>query len=89
MLKTTDAMTARKSFGALLNQTYYQNQTTIISRANKAMAALISIELLASIHSYSESLKAQIQQVAKKNDLSETAALDLANEAKEFARKSA
>jgi len=44
MIKTTNALAARKNFGQLLEEAYYRGDEIIIERAGKPMAVIISIE---------------------------------------------
>ncbi len=44
MGKTITAMYARKNFGRLLNEVSLLNQTFVIERANRPMAALVPVE---------------------------------------------
>ena len=44
MGKTITAMHARKNFGQLLNEVSLLNETFIIQRANRPMAALVPVE---------------------------------------------
>ena len=45
MIKTIEAMEARRQFGGLLNETYYGKKTTVIRRAGKPLAALVPLEI--------------------------------------------
>ena len=49
--KEVSAMNARQRFGELLDQVYHRNDQFIIKRANKPMAAVVSID------SYNQFLK--------------------------------
>ena len=42
--KSISAMTARKQFGQILEETHYRGDTFIIERAGRPMAAMIPIE---------------------------------------------
>lgn len=44
MIKTTNALAARKNFGQLLEEAYYRGDEIIIERAGKPMAVIVSIE---------------------------------------------
>ena len=44
MGKTITAMYARKNFGQLLNEVSLLNETFVIQRANRPMAALVPVE---------------------------------------------
>ena len=44
MIKTINALAARKNFGQLLEEAYYRGDEIIIERAGKPMAVIISIE---------------------------------------------
>lgn len=44
MIKTTNALAARKNFGRLLEEAYYRGDEIIIERAGKPMAVIVSIE---------------------------------------------
>lgn len=44
MAKTITAMYARKNFGQLLNEVSLLNETFVIERANRPMAALVPVE---------------------------------------------
>ena len=44
MIKTINALAARKRFGQLLEEAYYRGDEIIIERAGKPMAVIISIE---------------------------------------------
>ena len=87
MTKYIDAMTLRKSLGETLDKTYYQNQSTVIRKANKPVAAIIPVDLLFSIQSYSKELSKKIRENAKKNNLNYEEGMALANEAKKYARE--
>ena len=51
MRKEVSAMEARQKFGELLDQAYHHNDQFIVKRANRPMAAIISI------HAYQQFLK--------------------------------
>ena len=82
-----DAMEARKSFGSLLDKAFYQNQYTVVKSAGKPMAAVVPFEFLQAVKQYNEELTQRIKASAKRNNLSYSEALDLAQEAVEHARK--
>ncbi len=86
MTTYVDAMEARKSFGTLLDKAYYQNQATVIKRANKPMAVLLPYDFLRAIEIYDQELLASIKKTAAKNNLSYDKAMDLALEATKYAR---
>jgi prevent-host-death family protein len=44
MQKVISAMTARKQFGQLLEESFYRGDTFVVERAGKPMAALVPIE---------------------------------------------
>ncbi len=45
MIKTIEAMEARRQFGGLLNEAYYGKRATVIRRAGKPLAALVPLEI--------------------------------------------
>lgn len=44
MIRTTNALAARKNFGQLLEEAYYRGDQIIVERAGKPMAVIVSIE---------------------------------------------
>lgn len=87
MIKYVDALQARRELGALMDRARYCNEYTIIKRANKPVAAIVSVELLEGINRYSQELSDGILASARKNNMDNEAAMKLADEAKRFARK--
>lgn len=49
MLKKASAMTIRQNLGEILNEVQYRNDTVLITRADKPVAAIINIELFEKI----------------------------------------
>ena len=45
MIKTIEAMEARRQFGGLLNEAYNGKRATVIRRAGKPLAALVPLEI--------------------------------------------
>lgn len=44
MIRTINALAARKKFGQLLEEAYYRGDEIIVERAGKPMAVIVSIE---------------------------------------------
>lgn len=67
MIKTTNALAARKNFGQLLEEAYYRGDEIIIERAGKPMAVIISIEEFENWQSERERDFAVLDEVKAKN----------------------
>lgn len=81
MINYIDAMEARRSFGSLMDKAFYQNQYTVIKRAKKPVAAIVSYELVESLARYDKELSRRIRETAAKNNLEYDKALALSLEA--------
>jgi hypothetical protein len=66
MEKTINAVAARHSLGRLLEEAYYQGNSFVIERANRAMAAVIPIEQYRQWQIHREHFFAQIDQVQER-----------------------
>ena len=87
MTKTISAMKLRQSLGKTLDMAYYQNQCTIINRANNPIAAIIPFIKLKNIENYSLELSKKIEATAKRNSLNYSDAFKLSEKAKEYSRR--
>lgn len=45
MIKTVEALEARRKLGELLNEAYYGKRATVIRRAGKPLAVLVPLEI--------------------------------------------
>lgn len=85
----SDAMEVRRNFGAILDETVYLRKFTMVKRAGKSMAAIVPADVLVGLQKYGQELMKKIIIAGKRNDLGYDKAMDLANEARGFARKNA
>ena len=83
----SDAMEVRRNFGAILDETVYLRKFTMIKRAGKSMAAIVPADVLVGLQKYGQELMKKIIIAGKRNDLEYDKAMNLANEARGFARK--
>ena len=67
MIKTTNALAARKNFGQLLEEAYYRGDEIIIERAGKPMAVIVSIEEFTNWQTERERDFAILDEVRSKN----------------------
>lgn len=72
-----------------MDETMYLRKFTMIKRAGKSMAAIVPADVLIGIQKYGQELLKKIIAAGKRNDLEYDEAIDLANQAKGFARKNA
>lgn len=87
MIKYVDALKARRELGMLMDRAQYLNEYTVIKRANKPIAAIVSAEFLEGIVQYDKELIKGILDCARRNKMTDQDALALGNEAKKFARQ--
>lgn len=82
-------MEVRRNFGAILDKTVYLRKFTMVKRAGKNMAAIVPADVLLGLQKYGLELMEKIVIAGKRNDLGFDKAMNLANEAKGYARKNA
>lgn len=82
-------MEVRRNFGAVLDETVYLRKFTMIKRAGKSMAAIVPADVLVGLQKYGLELMEKIIIAGERNNLGYDKAMNLANEAKEYARKNA
>lgn len=85
----SDAMDVRRNFGAILDEAVYLRKFTMIKRAGKSMAAIVPADVLVGLQKYGQELMEKIIAAGKRNNLEYDQAMNLANEARKFARKNA
>ena len=86
MIKYVDALKARRELGTLMDKAQYLDEYTVIKRANKPIAAIVSAQFLEGVMRYGSQLHQMILKTAQDNDLDSDVALALAQEAKDFAQ---
>lgn len=64
MIQTATAMTARQNLGELLAGVQYRHDTVLITKAGKAVAALVDIELFERIRRMKEFFEQLSQELA-------------------------
>ena len=81
MIKYVDALKARRELGTLMDKAQYLNEYTIIKRANKPIAAIVSAEFLESVMAYRQELRDTILKSGQLNKMKAKKALSLATQA--------
>ena len=64
MIHTATAMTARQNLGALLTGVQYRHDSVLITKAGKAVAALVDIDLFQKICCMKETFERLSQELA-------------------------
>lgn len=89
MIKEATAMTVRKNLGELLNEIQYRNDTILVTKGGKQVAALVGITLFKKIRLMQKEFDSLSEELAKAySGVSEKAALNEINEAVRTIRKS-
>jgi len=83
MVKRLNALKVRQNLGQVLDEAYYQNQSVIIERAEKPMAAIVPIGEFLTWQERKAQLSQIIKIAAERTGLSEEKALKLVREARE------
>ena len=83
MTKRLNALKVRQNLGQVLNEAYYQDQSFIIERAEKPMAAIVPISEFLTWQERKAQLSQIIKTAAERVGLSEEKALKFVSEARE------
>jgi prevent-host-death family protein len=83
---TVGAFEARRTFGKILNSVGFRGDTVVIEKNGEQLAAIVPIDMLEKWEERREAFFEQMRVISEQSNLSEGAAMQLADEAVEAIR---